>query len=525
MKSEESPGQPELEGKIEDKQIDQLSLVEEVNKTEDKPDASSVPASVADSAKSQPDDQPTVEPIEQQAQEKPELKAVEKLPEGAPKMGDDFEPSVVADSAKSQPEDQRTIESVEKQPPQEQPAVEKEPAEEAPKLGDVTESVVADGTKIQPEEQPPSEYVEKQPQEQAPVEVVENQLEEQPKLGNTSEPSAEAVVKAEKDEVLLVKESETAAAKDGENSEVEPKREEEILEPVSKEEDKPQEQPKASKEVEKECAEIDPKDSVKVEIAKEEESLADKIEGLAAKESSDQSTPTIVGAQVNEKDDGQEIPPAAVTESANVDDKEREPSGINVVEELPKEEAAESGDVELESEARKNVKTEEEKKVITEGSDEPKGCEVVEDVNSSISPIEATEKSLEGDNTSRDVELVAENRDESTKKDEIVSLVKTEENGEMEEKLVESQKSEAEVKGGETAVQANETNLENEKEASEIAKPDVPKEEASKKPAKHSNNIMAKVKQSFVKAKKAITGKSSNSKPVSSETKGDIKEK
>lgn len=438
-------------------------------------------------------------------------------------MGDDFEPSVIADSAKSQPEDQPTIEPVEKQPPQEQPAVEKQPAEEAPKLGDVTESVVADGTKIQPEEQPPSEYVEKQPQEQAPVEVVENQLEEQPKLGNTSEPSAEAVVKAEKDEVLLLKESETAVVKDGENSEVEPKREEEILEPVSKEENKPQEQPEASKEVEKECAEIDPKESVKVEIAKEEVSLADKIEGLAAKESSDQHTPTIVGAQVNKKDDGEEIPPAAVTESANVDDNERELSGINVVEELSKEEVAESGDVELESEG-KNVKTEE-KKVITEGSDEPKGCEVAEDVSSSISPSEATEKSLEGDNTSRDVELVAENRVESTKKDEIVSSVKTEENGEMEEKIEESQKSEAEVKGGETAVQANETNLETEKEASETAKPDVPKEEASKKPTKHSNNIMAKVKQSLVKAKKAIIGKSPNSKPVSSETKGDIKER
>lgn len=519
MKSEESPGQPELEEKIEDKQIDQLSLAEEVNKTDDKPSASSVPESVADSTKSQPEDQPTIEPVEQQAQEKPEVKAVEKLPEGAPKMGDDFEPSVVADSAKSQPEDQPTIESVEKQPPQEQPAVEKQPAEKASKLGDVTESVVADGTKIQPEEQPPSEYAEKQPQEQAPVEVVENQLAEQPKIGNTSEPSAEAVVKAEKDEVLLVKESETAAVKDGENSEVEPKREEEILEPVSKEEDKPQEQPEASKEVEKECAEIHPKESVKVEIAKEEEPLADKIEGLAAKESSDQNTPTIVGAQVNKKDDGEEVPPAAVTESANVDNKEREPSGINVVEELLKEEAAESGDVELESEG-KNVKTEEEKEVITEGSDEPKGCKVIEDVSSSISPSEATEKSLEGDNTSRDVELVAENREESTKKDEIVSSVKTEENGEMEEKVEESQKSEAEVKGGETAVQANETNLETEKEASEIAKPDVPKERASKKPAKHSNNIMAKVKQSLVKAKKAIIGKSPNSKPVSSETKG-----
>ncbi|XP_021898966.1 myb-like protein X isoform X2 [Carica papaya] len=51
------------------------------------------------------------------------------------------------------------------------------------------------------------------------------------------------------------------------------------------------------------------------------------------------------------------------------------------------------------------------------------------------------------------------------------------------------------------------------------------REGAAKQSSKQSNNIISKVKQSFVKAKKAIIGKSSTPKTVSNETKGEIKVK
>lgn len=54
---------------------------------------------------------------------------------------------------------------------------------------------------------------------------------------------------------------------------------------------------------------------------------------------------------------------------------------------------------------------------------------------------------------------------------------------------------------------------------------DIPKETQAKPPQKQSNNILWKVKQSLVKAKKAITGKSPTSKTLSSEGKGDIQVK
>ncbi|KAL7237739.1 hypothetical protein ACSBR2_003944 [Camellia fascicularis] len=94
---------------------------------------------------------------------------------------------------------------------------------------------------------------------------------------------------------------------------------------------------------------------------------------------------------------------------------------------------------------------------------------------------------------------------------------------------------------GEETVQTSETNLEKDKEAGDIAKPEVPTPESNdtktskeapkdevisvKPTSKQSNNIIAKVKQSLVKAKKAIIGKSPNSKTVSSETKSDFKDK
>ncbi|KAK4282673.1 hypothetical protein QN277_014020 [Acacia crassicarpa] len=62
-----------------------------------------------------------------------------------------------------------------------------------------------------------------------------------------------------------------------------------------------------------------------------------------------------------------------------------------------------------------------------------------------------------------------------------------------------------------------------ESEATKTAK-DLPKETITKS-QKQSNNIISKVKQSLVKAKKALTGKSPSSKNLTADTKGDIKVK
>lgn len=333
--------------------------------------------------------------------------------------------------------------------------------------------IVTDSTKSPPEDQPTIESVEKRPQEQPPVESVEKQLEEQPKMDDTSETSIEAVEKSEEQvEVLPVKESEAAVVvKDTENSEPEPKKEE-IPEPVPEVDNKQQKQSEVAEQVEKEL------------------------------------------------------------------------SGTDVIEGQSNDEVVESGKIELESEG-KDVKTgeqNEEKKGIAKESDEPR-TDKVEELSSAISPTEVTEKSLEGDITSRDIELIAKNGKESIK-DEAANSVKTEKNEEegkvdevttstIKEPIEESQKSKTEAKGEETV--QSETNLEKEKEAGDIAKPEVPTPESNEAPkdevisvkptSKRSNNIIAKVKQSLVKAKKAIIGKSPNSKTVSSETKSDVKDK
>ena len=110
------------------------------------------------------------------------------------------------------------------------------------------------------------------------------------------------------------------------------------------------------------------------------------------------------------------------------------------------------------------------------------------------------------------------------------------------EPLKESQESELHLRSEKT-VETGEDKLEKEK-VDEVAKSEVqnleppvnigdeiktsqdqPKELPAKSTQKQSNNIISKVKQSLVKAKKAIIGKSPSSKTLSSDTKGDIKVK
>ncbi|XP_052194280.1 uncharacterized protein LOC127802485 isoform X2 [Diospyros lotus] len=522
-------------------------------------DVSELPA-VADSLKCQPEAQPASESIPQVevAEKQPDIAPVERQPEEASKIGDVIEPPVAADSSKSPQEEQpanefvQPIEVVEKQPAID--PVEKQ-GEDEPKIVDVTEaSFAAVSAENKPEVQPVSEAVEVQ----KPAEVVEKQPEGQPKIDDTLQPSIETVEKTEQVEVLLVKESEAVEVIEIGSSESRPESKE-AQELVPGGDNKPQEQPGAAEQVGKESAEIKPDESVKVEVANEKESSTDKIKGSqleeeqkttgekpATTESVDQNTSTNVEAQIATKEDAGENPPTVVTENANIDDRERE---LSIVEGFPKEDVKESGKIELESEGS-NVKAEEENEE-TKVMNEPKTI-IVEDVSSTIASTEVAEKSLEEEKTSTDTELVAENGKESIENETVTSVDKNREMEaeadevsatDVEEQFEEPQKSGTEVKGEETA-QTEEANLEKEKEAGETLKPDAPtaeltkngddsknseeppKEEITEKPSsKQSNSIMAKVKQSLVKAKKAIIGKSPNSKTVSSETKGDSKNK
>ncbi|KAE9611894.1 hypothetical protein Lal_00048989 [Lupinus albus] len=64
-----------------------------------------------------------------------------------------------------------------------------------------------------------------------------------------------------------------------------------------------------------------------------------------------------------------------------------------------------------------------------------------------------------------------------------------------------------------------------ESDATKTSSKDLPKESPAKTAQKHSNNIISKVKQSLVKARKAIIGKSPSSKNHSTEAKDDIQVK
>lgn len=569
LKEEKLPTQPgsssELEEKIEDKPIEP-PLVEEVKKTDDTP-----VSEVSVEEKSPPEDQPTVESvgkeptaiesIEKDLVVQPPVEVAEKRLEEEVKMSDTPEPSAEAL--------EKTEKALEALPVEESEIVVKEveiPEPEA-KKEEIPEpvSVVEDKHMEQSEV---AEKIEKECAEaeaEKPKETLADKIEDLPTnkeehvVTDTPQEQSETAEKVEKEcaevepnesvKVQIAKDEETLAEK--------------IEDPLLKEEEtvkeahvvteNPRELSEVAEKVEKESEEVEPKESVKVdEIPKEEEVLAGKIEDPVVKkevtvkeepvvtESSDEVTSTIVEAQVDKTEDGGEKSPTGVAESIGVADEEKELGGTDVVEVLPKEEVVESGKVELESEG-KSVKTEEKEveKAVTEGLDEP-----------TVSPTEVTEKALEVENTSRDIELPAENGKESVK-EETVTLVEAEKNGVEEgkaedvtpttvgEPVEEPKKSETEVKG-EEAVQTGETTLEQEKEENPdvpivettkdgddtITSQEPPKEEVPAKPSsKQSNNIISKVKQSLVKAKKAILGKSPNPKTVSSEAKRDVQDK
>ncbi|GFY94344.1 neurofilament protein-like protein [Actinidia rufa] len=542
-----------------------------------------VPAVVAE--------QPVTEPVGEQSEEQPPVEVVEKEAEEQPKIVGTPEPSVEAveetekvevllikeletlaaknvESSEAAPKKEVIPESVTKMEdkPLEQleavEVVEKECAAAEPKesveveiakdketSADKIEETIEEKPVVMDTPQEPSEAAEKveeecaviEPKETVKFEIAKEKTDKDEVVATEKAPKQSEAAEKVEDECAVVEPEESAKVEIADKEISADKIEDSLLkeEQTSKDEvvvtNEAPEQSEAAENVEEVCTEVEPEESVKIEIAKVVETLTDKIAETTkvepyVTESSDQITPTNMEAEADTKEDE-----STVVENANIDEKEKESSGTSVVEVLSKEVIVDSGKIELESEG-KNVETEEEKKFVTEESNEPK-TNKVEDVSSS----EVAEKSLEGEISTRGIELVVENGKESIK-DETVTSVETEKNGEVDEKVVEvttptvevpaeePKKSETEVKGAENA-ETVETNYVKEKEAGEIAKsdfptPEPPKEEVLTKPtSKQSNTIMSKVKQSLVKAKKAIIGKSTNSKTVSSEAKGDVKDK
>ncbi|ONI04112.1 hypothetical protein PRUPE_6G303400 [Prunus persica] len=264
-----------------------------------------------------------------------------------------------------------------------------------------------------------------------------------------------------------------------------------------------------------------------------------------------------VGEEKVEKNDGIEENEKinVITEDSTQpiqEELKKELSGVDVVEKLAEEAVVETEKSGEENETKK-VKLEENENinVINEVSIQP----LEEEVESFISPAEVVEKSFEG--AEKYVEPAVENergeqiKDETsakveTKKDESVEEKQDEVTRAIDEPLKDSKQYESEVKGGDKLEEKqDETDAGKlEKVDDDVAKSkqnieppptkdgdqtkpsqDLPKEVPAKPSQKQSNTILSKVKQSLVKAKKAIIGKSPSSKNHASGTKDDIKVK
>ncbi|WJZ86881.1 hypothetical protein VitviT2T_006296 [Vitis vinifera] len=387
-----------------------------------------------------------------------------------------------------------------------------------------------------------TEMVETQQQEQVAGEAIE-QPEEKPSVG-TAEPdsSIEAVDKlVEHLEVIPVKESELEVAKVPEAfSEAECK----IAESpglVNTVEGETGERAEVIKGVEGETEEIKPSESLGGEVMTSEGTMADKCEGnesLKEETSLDQepvayenSVPTNEEAQVDPKEEEGDSSTFDVIEKAAARATDKEEGGGDVVERLSKDETVVAAKVEQQKEEKnvkiedsegKNTKVEESIQTETAKTDDRNGSNFVAEV-----------AEIDREQVSRDVEVVAEVKKLENVEEDIPLSVEADKDKDGEGKL-------SEVDAKET-VKTNADNLESAKTDGEIAKSNPPNLETLKngddsktsaKPPKqddsvkkHSNNLISKVKQSIVKVKKAITGKSPSPKALLPEAKGDEKVK
>jgi hypothetical protein len=302
---------------------------------------------------------------------------------------------------------------------------------------------------------------------------------------------------------------------------------------------KPEEQPEVTTHTEKQKKhEVELKTEARSEVSEQ-------VEIKPTNEKPEEVAGITQEAEVDVKEDIGKSSLPEVVGKVGPEDEKKEAEGTDLVEVPVKEVVfeAEKGGEEKEAQMTKD----EGENIASETLKEELAHPIkVEDVSDAVSNAEVTEKSFGGEKTVENVVPAVED-----KKEEIPAGEETEKDQKIEGKLdeattigsetvKESQDSGLEAKEEESA-KNNKENSEQEK-VDEIAKSDtknlepsttkdaddikvsqdLPREVPAKPTQKHSNNILTKVKQSLVKAKKAIIGKSPTPKTVSSDTKGDV---
>ncbi|KAF8394760.1 hypothetical protein HHK36_020977 [Tetracentron sinense] len=572
-------------GIVEEQPVDQPAIEAIEKEPEEQPEIESV--------EKEPEEQPAVEAIEKQPEEQLTVEAVEKEPEKQPPIED------VKEQLEEQPKKpdvpESAIEAVEN--PVEHPEVSpvKELESEVAKEPEISEAVenTVQHSEFSPVKELESE-VAKEPEvskavenpvehsEVSPVKELESEVSKEQEVSETvenpvehsevssvkelesevaKEPEVTEAVEnpVEHSEVSFVKELESEVVKAPDVSEVESKVVENP-EPVNEVEEKSQEQPEVIEEVQEKSEKVKPKNNLEGKIMEDEETSANRIEGReslkeelsskdqesVAAESLDQVVSPIQEAQADQNKDGGDSSLPNVDKQTDLEEIKKEESGV---EGLSKEAIAEVEKVEEEKEEKK-VKIEEKNAKIKE-STQPESIQI-EDVSGSHFATEVTEKSFEGEQTCRDVEVVTEEKEESVN-DDVPDSIETKKGIDIEGKVDgvnntttvsepsgESKESELEAKVDKTTetsvdmlekekeeevveetVKSDAPNLESSKDGADLSKQEVP----TKPIQKHSTNLISKVKQSIVKVKKAIIGKSPSSKTISSEAKDDIKVK
>eukprot|EP00262_Sarcandra_glabra_P006294 TRINITY_DN1844_c0_g1_i1.p1 TRINITY_DN1844_c0_g1~~TRINITY_DN1844_c0_g1_i1.p1 ORF type:complete len:670 (-),score=226.28 TRINITY_DN1844_c0_g1_i1:464-2473(-) len=244
---------------------------------------------------------------------------------------------------------------------------------------------------------------------------------------------------------------------------------------------------------------------------------------------------------------------------ASVEEKKKEECESDAVEVLVKEAAVDAGLPEpstatdlteainatsvtdiAENEVKVEDKVEKEEKDVKIDESTPIGSTKTKEAGGSISSNEVTERSFEVQKAPVDAEATTKDttsmiepavmpqesklevEPEAPLQTGMDKLEKSEQNASRDaEKMVE------EVKNEENEKSDAPNSVESAKDEGDLKTIiDVPKQEVPAKPTqRQSNNILSKVKQSLVKVKKAIIGKSPSSKTLSSAAKGDIKVK
>ncbi|XP_047155369.1 protein P200 [Vigna umbellata] len=270
-------------------------------------------------------------------------------------------------------------------------------------------------------------------------------------------------------------------------------------------------------------------------------------------------------AQVSSNEEAQAntVEPSVVAEKIVEEDNNKESSITDVIEGVPNEVAGiikspepasvdQGAEPSLKEEREYSVPADVEEKIaIAANDDEKKEPEAPKAVTGSSTEEEAESRKVEEQNEAKTAttEVAESVKVENVRGDDDSSVVDDKKEGNGETKVEEisravsepvretlaskfEEKEEEYVEPGvkklekEQTVEPEKTEVQVTKESDAIkTSKDLPKETPAKPAQKQSNNIISKVKQSLVKAKKAITGKSPSSKNLSSEAKGDIKVK